>query len=104
LQFVRVAEIYGSSGIGHADTQRATFASALSEALRMGYSGIRVAADNTPLVTDPERLAAWIQWEHVADRFMSENPVTGLCAFDREKVDIGRLRHLATLHPPSPSR
>jgi hypothetical protein len=32
---------------------------------------------------------------------MSENHVIGLCAFDREKVDVDRLRHLATLHPLS---
>ena len=68
-----------------------------------GYSGIRVAADNTPLVSDEARLAAWIRWEIVADRLMSENQVTGLCAFDREKVDLDRLRHLATLHPLSSS-
>jgi hypothetical protein len=33
---------------------------------------------------------------------MSENPVTGLCAFDRDKIDVNRLRHLAMLHPLSP--
>lgn len=38
---------------------------------------------------------------NVADRFMSENHVTGLCAFDQERVDVDRLRHLATLHPLS---
>jgi hypothetical protein len=30
---------------------------------------------------------------------MSENPVTGLCAFDGQRVDVERLRHLGTLHP-----
>lgn len=34
---------------------------------------------------------------------MSENQVTGLCAFDQEKVNVDRLRHLATLHPLSSS-
>ena len=37
----------------------------------------------------------------VADRFIAENQVTALCAFDRERVDVSRLRHLATLHPLS---
>ena len=82
-------------------SQRATFAAALADARAEGFSGIRVAADNTPLVTDEVRLAAWIRWEIAADRFMSENPVTGLCAFDQEQVDVDRLRHLATLHPLS---
>jgi len=101
LQVVSIAEVYGSSGMVDALSQRATFSGALAQALGEGYTGIRVAADNTPLVTDDERLAAWIEWEIVADRFMSENLVTGLCAFDREKVDVDRLRHLASLHPLS---
>jgi hypothetical protein len=103
VQIASIAEVYGSSGIVNALGQRATFASALADALAEGYSGIRVAADNTPLVTDEARLTAWLRWETTADRFMSENQVTGLCAFDRDKVDVNRLRHLATLHPLSPS-
>lgn len=103
LEVTSIAEVYGSSGIVDAASQRATFAAALADARAQGYSGIRVAADNTPLVTDQARLAAWIEWEVVADRFMSENRVTGLCAFDGSKVDVDRLRHLATLHPLSPA-
>ncbi len=101
LQVASIAEVYGPSGIVDAAAQRATFAAALTDALAEGYHGIRVAADNTPLVTDDARLSAWIRWEVVADRFMSENQVTGLCAFDRERVNVNRLRHLATLHPLS---
>ncbi len=101
LQVASIAEVYGASGVVDAPSQRATFAGALADALAEGYSGIRVAADNTPLVSDEARLAAWIRWEIVADRFMSENPVTGLCAFDQEKINVDRLRHLATLHPLS---
>ena len=101
LQVASIAEVYGPSGIVDAPAQRATFAAALAEALAAGYRGIRVAADNTPLVTDAVRLASWLRWEVVADRFMSGHQVTGLCAFDREKADVDRLRHLATLHPLS---
>ncbi len=101
LEVVSVAEVYGNSGIVDAARQRATFAAVLAEAMTEGYSGIRVAAGNTPLVTDEARLAAWIEWEIVADRFMSEQPVTGLCAFNQDRVDVDRLRHLATLHPLS---
>jgi len=101
LRVASIAEVYGASGVVDAPSQRATFGAALADARAEGFSGIRVAADNTPLVTDEVRLAAWIRWEIVADRFMSENPVTGLCAFDEERVDVDRLRHLATLHPLS---
>jgi len=99
VQVASIAEVYGDSGIVDPEGQRATFASVLEQALADGYSGIRVAADNTPLVVDPVRLDAWRNWECVADRFMSENAVTGLCAFDRHQVDVDQLRHLATLHP-----
>lgn len=99
IKIARIADVYGESGIVDPVVQRATFAAVLADALAAGFSGIRVAADNTPLVTDETRLAAWIRWEHVADRFMADNPVTGLCAFDGQRVDVNRLRHLSTLHP-----
>lgn len=103
LQVSSIAEVYGEAGMVDAAAQRATFAAALADALVQGYRGIRVAADNSPLVADARRLQAWIQWEMVADRFMSEHQVTGLCAFDRDRVDVDTLRHLATLHPLSPA-
>lgn len=94
-----IAEVYGASGIVDAPKQRATFAQFLADALAAGYTGIRVAADNSPLVLDSERIEAWMRWEIVADHFMSENPVTGLCAFDRSRIDLTSLQNLATVHP-----
>jgi hypothetical protein len=99
LEVAAVTDIYGASGVIDAPAQRATFAEALAAALADGFTGICVAADNTPLVTDERRFRAWLGWELVADRFMAANPLTGLCAFDRERVEVDRLRHLATLHP-----
>lgn len=101
LQVASIAEVYGASGIVDAAGQQATFAAALRQAIADGYRGIRVAADNTSLVQTPRRLAAWMHWELVADRFMSDNNVTGLCGFDRMAVDVDTLRHLVTLHPLS---
>jgi hypothetical protein len=101
VQVASITDVYGVSGIVDAVAQRAVFASVLAEALAAGFTGIRVAADNTSLVTDARRLAAWMRWEYAADRFMAENPVTGLCAFDGLRVDVNRIRHLATLHPLS---
>ena len=101
LQVASIAEVYGDSGVVDAAGQRATFAATLKQALADGYTGIRVAADNTPLVQTAARLKAWMQWELTADRFMSENEVTGLCGFDRTAVNVDTLRHLVTLHPMS---
>lgn len=101
LEMASIADVYGPAGIVNAARQRATFMAALAGARAQGYTGIRVAADNTSLVSDDKRLKGWIEWEIVADQFMAENPVTGLCALDRDKIDVNRLRHLATLHPLS---
>lgn len=101
LEVAAIADVYGATGVVDAAHQRATFASSLNLAEEAGYKGIRVAADNSPLVQGPERFAAWMQWELVADRFMSENKVTGLCGFDRRRTNVDTLRHLATVHPLS---
>jgi len=101
LQVLSLVEVYGPSGVVDATRQRATFVGALNDALDQGYAGIRVAADNTTLVSSAERLEAWIRWELMADRMMAESRIIGLCGFDRERVAIDRLRHLATLHPLS---
>ncbi len=103
VRVASTAEVYGPSGIVDAAAQRATFSGMLGQALADGYAGIRVAADNTPLITSEDRFAAWVRWELAADQFMAANPVTGLCAFDQRQADVGRLRHLATLHPLSPA-
>lgn len=101
LQVASIADVYGASGVVDAAGQRATFAATLRQAMADGYSGIRVAADNTTLVGTPERLSAWMHWELVADRFMAENRVTGLCGFDRKVINVDTLRHVVTLHPLS---
>jgi hypothetical protein len=101
LQIASIAEVYGQTGIVEPRRQRATFEAALASALAAGYSGLRVAADNTSLVANDERLEAWVRWEVTGDRFLADNQITGLCAFDQQKVDVNRLRHLATLHPLS---
>jgi MEDS: MEthanogen/methylotroph, DcmR Sensory domain len=103
LTVATVADVYGASGVVDAAKQRATFAQALGGALVAGHRGIRVAADNTPLVLTEERVEAWMRWEIVADHFMSQHPVTGLCAFDKTRTDVSTLSHLATLHPVWPA-
>jgi hypothetical protein len=101
LQVTSIAEVYGARGLVDPQGQRATYAAAVGDALAAGFTGIRVAADNTSLVADEERLAAWIRWEVVADRLLSEHQITAMCAFDQERVDAGWLRHLAAMHPLS---
>ena len=98
LMIASIADIYGPDRMVVAASQRETFAGALAEALSEGYTGIRVAADNSSLVDTPERLQAWLAWEDEADRFMAENPVAGLCAFDRARVASATLTQVAQTH------
>jgi hypothetical protein len=96
-----IAEVYGAGCIVDPERQHAVYTAAAEDALAAGFSGIRVAAENTPLVADEERLAAWLRWEVVADRMLSEYQITALCAFDQEQVDVSTLRRIAALHPLS---
>jgi hypothetical protein len=98
LVIASVTEIYGDTRMVVPTSQRDTFAAALAEALSEGYTGIRVAADNSSLVDTPDRLQAWLGWEEVAERFLAENPVTGLCAFDRSRVESATLAAVRGTH------
>ncbi len=102
LVIASVTDIYGPDRMVEAASQRGAFATVLAEALSEGYTGIKVVADNE-LIDTPERLQAWLAWEEVADRFMAENPVTGLCAFDRTRVEAATLSEVMGSHHVSMS-
>ncbi len=101
LRIASVDEIYGSSRIVDPPRQLATFMSVLADAQAAGYTGFRVAADNTSLVSDEERMRAWMEWEVVADHAIAGSSFTALCAFSKDKVGRSRLSQLASVHPLS---
>jgi len=101
LVIASTSEIYGDDPIVDAGAQRATFADVLATALRDGYLGVRVVADNTSLIQSDTQLEAWMLWEEVADQFMAENPVTGLCTFDRTRLDDERIVRVRDAHQAS---
>lgn len=98
LVVLSTAEVYGPARVADPAAQLAAFEILLAEARDLAYTGIRVAADNTSLTVGPERLDAWLRWEREADRFMHENPVTGLCAFDTTRSDALTLEALMNVH------
>ena len=98
LLIASVADLYGPTRRVDAAAQLATFRSVLQAAVADGYSGIRVAADNTSAVIGPERRSAWIEWERTADEFMSENPVTNMCGFDRARLAASDLAGVVQVH------
>ncbi|HEY7268373.1 MAG TPA: MEDS domain-containing protein, partial [Dehalococcoidia bacterium] len=101
LRIASVAEVYGPRGIVDPHRQLATFLGEVADARAAGYTGLRVVADNTSLVSDDIRMKAWIQWEIIADHAIAGQPFTAMCAFSKDKVAAGALRQIASLHPLS---
>ena len=80
--------------------QLAVYAAAVEAARADGYAGLRVVADITPLVADPERRAAHARWEHVADRWMAAgNPLAPMCAYDSRVVVGSDIDDICAVHP-----
>lgn len=100
-QVARIADVYGAGKVIDPAVPLSAFTAVIVQALTAGYCGFRVAVDNTSLITSETQLAAWLRWEMIADRFISDHPVTAVCAFDRTQVGTDRLRNLASLHPLS---
>jgi hypothetical protein len=92
-----VGEVYAPLRDGDVTSQRSVFAEALAGALRDGFQGLCVAADNTGMVI--EGLDRWLEWEQVAAELMADSPVNGLCCFDRTLLALGATHRLALVHP-----
>lgn len=98
LLICSTAEIYGADRIVDAEGQRRRCTFMLAEALRCGFTGMRVAADHTSLITTAERLSAWLQWESEIDRFMEGKPVSQLCAFDSTRAKRDDVAAVISVH------
>ena len=102
LLILSTNEVYGENRLVDAATQRTTFQETLHEADRLGYHGLRVAADNTSLALGSERIDAWLRWETEADALMRNHAITGLCGFDRSRLDARSLEALISVHATQP--
>jgi hypothetical protein len=100
LELLPVDAVYGEWSAFSPAVQLATFEEVLANALVDGYQGIRVVADNTPLVCgDDEGFRRWLAWEQITDHFQANSEVTGICYFDRSALSDDRRSDLAALHP-----
>jgi hypothetical protein len=78
------------------------FEGVLTDALTAGFSGIRVIADNTVMLTGSVDVEErWLAWEQLTDRWQARHPVTGICFFDRTRIPADRLQRIAAVHPLS---
>lgn len=101
---VKVTSIGSTYGLGHvvsAADQIAVYAKATTSALADGFTGFRVAADITALVSTPEQLDAVAHYEHLIDRYMSRHPMSALCAYDRSSLGADAVSKVGCIHPVS---
>jgi anti-anti-sigma regulatory factor len=99
LQLFELTDLYAVGEPVNANIQLATYIAATDAALTGGYTGLRVAAEVTDLVSEPHTREAHIRWESVADRFGSTYPLSALCGYRRTAVPEPLLADLAAVHP-----
>ena len=78
--------------------QLTMYAAATETALADGFTGLRVAAEVTPLVVDAALWPDHTRWETIADRYMAKNPMAALCCYDRRALPDEIIADLACVH------
>lgn len=101
LLFFNLPDLYPKGRAVGVDAQLALFSAATDASVADGYTGLRVAADVTDLVTDPQTREAHLRWESFADRALSTKPLTVLCGYRRDALSPQLLQDLAAIHPAS---
>lgn len=74
------------------------FRSLAQQALADGFMGIRVAAENASVLNHPLIRDSWFEYELQVDALVADEPITGLCSFDRRQCDPETLALLDAVH------
>jgi anti-anti-sigma regulatory factor len=99
LQLLELDDLYRVGEPVDAEAQLAAHGAATDAALADGYAGLRVAAQVTDLVAEPETWEAHVRWESVADQVFSAKSLSALCGYDRGALPPQLLAELAAVHP-----
>jgi ABC-type transporter Mla MlaB component len=100
LTLLSLATVYDLSAPIVPERQLVTYDALTRDALSAGHSGLRVLAEVTGLVSDPDRRADHIRWEHLAEDYMSRgNPLAAFCAYQRPVVGDAAIGALSAVHP-----
>ncbi|MEU6641962.1 MEDS domain-containing protein [Saccharomonospora sp. NPDC046836] len=75
------------------------YAKATEAALADGYTGLRVAADETALIRGASRIDGFAHYEYLVDRYMTCNPFASFCAYDRTALGAEVVTQFACMHP-----
>jgi hypothetical protein len=100
-RFVDVIEAYAAGEVIEPAAQVSAYAAVTDAALAAGYSGLRVAADVSGLVTSPAQLDAFARYEFAIGRYMLGAPMRAVCGYDRGLLGAEAVAELASLHPRS---
>jgi anti-anti-sigma regulatory factor len=68
------------------------------ESLDAGYAGLRMIADDTVRLRDPQRRAQHVHLEHLIDQFCLDHAFTGLCAYDVTVLGEDVVAEVACVH------
>ena len=100
LTLSTVDEAYDLSSPRTPAQQLAFYDAAAAQALADGYTGLRVLAEGTALVTERSRWSTQLRWEMAADKYLStrEGP-TALCAYRSDLLAPEILDDLSCVHP-----
>lgn len=101
LRIMPLESIYELGRPIDAMAQLTMYAAATETALADGFTGLRVAAEVTPLVLDPALWPDHTRWETIADRYMAKNPMAALCCYDRRALPDEIVADLACVHRSS---
>lgn len=98
-QVVSVDTAYPVGTVIEPAAQVQAFVMAATQAVMAGFTGLRVAADTTPLVRTAAQLDAFARYEYLVDRCIASQPLTGMCAYNRVELGEDVIGQLACLHP-----
>lgn len=99
LQLFELSDLYRVGEPVDTKAQLAAYLAATEAALADGYSGLRVAAQATDLVAEPQARDAHVHWESAADRVLSRRSLSALCGYERSALPPQLLADLAAVHP-----
>jgi len=101
LLVMSTADAYFPDGVFDADVRIGEYAQLVEASVQGGFSGLRVAADATPLLQGVVAASDWLAYELRADVLSTRLPFSALCAYDRERSDPETLELLESVHGDS---
>ncbi|MGQ0774911.1 MAG: MEDS domain-containing protein [Pseudonocardiales bacterium] len=99
VQVQYLGDVYPTGTVIEPVSQVQAYAAATEDALAAGFVGLRVVGEGTSLVRTPEQLDAFVRYEHLIDRYMTDQPLSALCAYNRVELGEQTIAQVASLHP-----